>query len=169
MMAQAAGVVEPPSVQDEGYLLGPGDKIRITVYGEEALSGVYGISAQGTLSFPLIGELQAQGLSLSVLEQSIAAGLKDGFLVNPSVTMEMESYRPFYIMGEVRDPGSYDYVANMSVLNAVALAGGFTYRANEGAVEVMRRTGRKEETLNDVNVESVVLPGDIILVKERFF
>ena len=170
---QAAGLVEEQSAaqsfQNEAYILGSGDKIRITVYGEDDLSGVYGISAQGTVSFPLLGEVKAEGLNLPELEKTIVTGLKDGFLVSPSVAMEMESYRPFYIMGEVRDPGSYDYVANMSILNAVALAGGFTYRANRNNVDIVRKGRGKEIALEDIDVESVVVPGDIITIRERFF
>ncbi len=161
------------AAQEEGYRLGSGDKVKIVVYGEEELSGIYSVSGDGLISFPLIGEIKAAGLDLPALQSLIKSRLKDGFLVAPDVAMEIESHRPFYILGEVKQPGSYDYVANMNILEAVAMAGGFTYRADREKADVLRKQdreqGRNEKDMQAVKMESPARPGDIIVVRERFF
>ncbi|MCK6418588.1 MAG: polysaccharide export protein [Alphaproteobacteria bacterium] len=166
---QAAAITSPPPQADKNYRLGVDDVLRISVYGEPELTQTYRVGASGSLSFPLIGEVSVAGRTVAEVELLIAARLAEGYLVTPSVAVQVEMHRPFYILGEVRTPGSYAYVADMSIMNAVALAGGFTYRANRNAVEVVRTETGGNTTTQDVPIESKVTPGDIILVKERFF
>ena len=150
------------------YTLGAGDKLRITVFGEEDLSGEFEVDGGGFIALPLIGEVEAGGLSLRGIENRVVEILKNGFLKAPRVNVEVLNYRPFYILGEVKKPGSFPFVDGMTVLMAVALAGGFTYRAKKSDIIITRahdpkRAKRKAQT------DTVVLPGDIITVKERFF
>jgi polysaccharide export outer membrane protein len=152
----------------EGYKLGPGDRVRVTVFRHLDLSGEFQLDGGGAFAMPLVGEIQGGGLSARQLETEIEARLKDGgYLVNPQVGIEVLNYRPFYIVGEVNNPGSYQYVNGMTVINAVALAGGFSYRADQGDIIINRggSHGPKVQALLD----SEVLPGDIITVTERFF
>ncbi len=151
------------------YILGPGDKISITVYGEKDLTNDYIVSNVGNISIPLIGQVNVKGLNLSELENVIEQKLKDGYLKSPSVSAQISEYRPFYILGEVRTPGSYSFVSDMSVLNAVALAGGFTYRADKKTVEILRSQQTKSKIIRKIKVDEPLKPGDIILVRERFF
>lgn len=160
------GVAEAQSLVDRVYKLGVGDRLRVIVLGEGDLSGEFEIGSKGTINLPLIGEVDAEGLTISELEDNIEARLADGYLRAPNVTMEVTNYRPFYILGEVQGPGSYPYVNGMTVLNAVALAGGFTYRAREGEVLLSRDGSGTDLT---VPVTTQILPGDIITVRERFF
>lgn len=150
------------------YTVGSGDKLRITVFNEESLSGEFEVDGTGVLSMPLIGHVKARGLGLREIEKQIAAQLADGYIVNPRVSIEVLNFRPFYILGEVNNPGSYPYVDGMKVLNAVALAGGYTYRAREGELKVLRQgdASRQEQPVTE---DDPVLPGDIIKVPERFF
>lgn len=157
-----------PAATSLRYQLGSGDQIRVTVYGEEDLSGEFELDGEGTISLPLIGAVAVGNRSLSDAESLITAQLADGFLVNPRVSIEVLNYRPFYILGEVQDPGSYPYVSGMTVLNAVALASGFTYRASESKIEVTRRVDGVEQKMR-IELTAAVLPGDIIRVPERFF
>ena len=150
------------------YTLGSGDKVRVTVFQEEDLSGEFEVSGEGEISLPLIGSIMARGISLRQLERDIAGRLLDGFLKSPRVNIEVLNYRPFYILGEVKDPGSYPYVNGMSVLNAVALGGGFTYRAKKEKITIIRANNRSR-TPETVPPETYVLPGDVIRIEERFF
>jgi len=150
------------------YQLGAGDQIRVTVYGEEDLSGEFEIDGTGTISLPLVGSVVIGGNKVSDAEARIVALLVDGYLVTPRVSIEVLNYRPFYIIGEVKQPGSYPYVSGMTVLNAIALGSGFTYRASEKKVEITRRIDGKESKIS-VAVTAQVFPGDIIRVAERFF
>lgn len=152
----------------EAYRLGAGDRVRVTVFGQEDLSGEFELDGAGRLSLPLIQRVQAAGLTLNELEDAIANKLKPDFLKNPRVSVEVLNYRPFYILGEVKKPGSYPYVNGMTVINAVALAGGYTYRAKENKVTIVR-TGNIERKTIPANHDTVVLPGDVIQVPERFF
>ncbi len=161
----------PPSFFDEemgdAYVIGPSDKLRVTIYGEKDLSKVYKVDGLGVVSVPLIGQIKVAGITLRQAEQLLVLALSDGYLVDPSVAIEIAEFRPFYIMGEVRRPGSYNYIDGMSVLNAVAVSGGFTYRANTKNIEVIR--GNAQGDVSKVPPTAQVLPGDIIRVKERFF
>ena len=150
------------------YRLGTGDKVRIIVFGEDNLGGEYVVDGGGFIRLPLLGQLKAAGLSLSEFEQQMVTLLKDGYLVDPRVSVEVTNYRPFYIMGEVNKPGEYPYVSDMSVLNAIALAGGYTYRANQSSVYI-RRNGETTEQAVPADQNSKINPGDIIRVRERFF
>ncbi len=150
------------------YRLGSGDKVLVTVFRHEDLSGEFEVDGVGNVSLPLIGTLRAGGLSINELERAIIAGLRPDYLVNPQVSVAVTNYRPFYILGEVNAPGSYAFVNGMTVLNAVALAGGYTYRAREGRVNIERHApGREAKFVGDAG--TFVLPGDVIEVSERFF
>ena len=149
------------------YTLDSGDRIRIVVFRHEDLSGEFEVDGGGTFAMPLIGEINAAGLTARQLEERIATRLKDGYLVDPQVSIEVLNYRPFFILGEVNAPGSYPYVSGMSVINAVALAGGFTYRAKEDAIEIQRGGSGAPSVV--VTVDTPILPGDILRVPERFF
>ncbi len=168
----ASGPAAAQSGNAEGqqpiYRLDTGDELRITVFDEEDLSGEFDVNPSGVVSLPLIGEVAAQGRTLSELEDAIEAKLLDGYIRNPRVSIEVLNYRPFYILGEVNEPGSYPYVAGMTVLNAVALAGGYTYRARKERILVQRNGADKSEAAV-VGERAAVLPGDIITVDERFF
>jgi polysaccharide export outer membrane protein len=151
-----------------GYKLGAGDQFRVTVFRHEDLSGQFQVDGEGFFAMPLVGEIQGGGLSSRQLETEIEKRLKDGgFLVNPQVGVEVLNYRPFYIVGEVNKPGSYQYVNGMTVINAVALAGGFTYRADQDDIIINRGGSHGPEV--EALLDSEVLPGDIINVTERFF
>ena len=158
----------PPAYADSGYLLGPGDKIRVTVFGHEDLSGEFEVDAAGNVALPLIQSVPAQGLTPPALEKEIASRLEPDYLRDPKVSVEVLTYRPFYIYGEVMKPGSYPYVNGMTIHNAIALAGGFSYRARTSSVR-LRRTKDGTQTESDVPLETSVQPGDVIEVRERYF
>lgn len=153
---------------DEIYRLDSGDKLKITVYGEEDLSGEIEVDGEGTLSLPLIGEVTVKGMALREIENLISDKYRDGYLLSPKVSVELLNSRPFFILGEVNAPGSYPYVNGLTVLNAVAIAGGYTYRAKTSKFFVKRIVDGKTFEL-DADEASKVLPGDVIQVKERFF
>ena len=148
------------------YRLGSGDKLRVIVFGEEDLSGEFEVDGTGNVSLPLIGQVSAQGGTLRGFEEAIEEALRDGYLKNPRVSAEVLNYRPFYIIGEVEKGGEYPFVSGMHVLNAVALAGGYTYRANASKVFITRR-GQEHEfsAASDAKIQ----PGDVVRVPERFF
>ncbi len=150
------------------YRVGSGDNLRITVFGQEDLSGEFLVDGSGFLSMPLIGEVKAGGLTVREVEQAIVKKLKPDYLKNPSVSIGVLNYRPFYIIGEVKKPGSYPYVSGMTVVNAIALAGGYTYRARENKV-LITRARNPERKKQRANHDTAVLPGDVIEVPERFF
>lgn len=150
------------------YRLGPGDKVRVTVFGDDQLSGEFQVDANGAIAMPLIGNVDAGGRTTNELAANVVQKLQKDYLKNPKVSVEVIDYRPFYILGEVRNPGSYPYVNGMRVMNAVALAGGFTYRAREGHMKINRDVDGKMQEL-DADQATVVLPGDVIEVPERFF
>ena len=152
---------------DSTYKLGSGDKLRITVFGEDDLGGQYEVDGGGVVRLPLIGQVQAGGLTVLQFEDQVRSKLADGYLKSPRVSVEVTNYRPFYILGEVGKPGEYPYVNGMTVLNAIALAGGYTNRANVRSVYV-QRNGAKEQAL-PADATTRISPGDIIRVAERFF
>lgn len=166
----------PPAAAQEDlatlYRLGPGDKVRVTVYGEPDLSGEFEVDSSGSVSLPLVGEVPANALNLRQFERAIVDVLSDGYLVDPRVAVEVLNYRPFYIIGEVNSPGRYPYVSGMTLINAVAMAGGYTYRARQGRAEIRRGddSGDGDGEVMNVNDESMmILPGDVIRIPERFF
>ena len=150
------------------YRLGPGDKLKISVYNENKLSGTYKIDGNGKIDLPLIGTIKAKGVHVDGLRKRIAEQLKQGYLVSPSVTIEIIKFRPFYIMGEIGQPGGYEYVDGITVLNAVAISGGFTYRADREDIIIIRKQGGDKRRL-EVSPDARVMPGDTIQVEERFF
>ncbi|WP_395647905.1 polysaccharide biosynthesis/export family protein [Terricaulis sp.] len=165
---QVASNAVSPSQTSNAYRLGAGDKMHITVFGEETLTGDYEVTASGAVAFPLIGEVPALGLTPEELSRSIGTRLQRGFLRNPRVTTAMITYRPFFILGEVNNPGSYPYAAGLNVTSAVATAGGYTYRANRRRVFI-RRAGETQEHQFDLNSGVAIQPGDTIRIGERFF
>jgi len=152
------------TVELSGYTLGPGDQLNIKVVGAEDLTGDYPVTDSGTVSIPLIGDVKAAGLTRVQLEKEISQKLAQGYIRNPRVNVAIAKYRPFYIYGEVAKPGEYPYASGMKVLNAIATAGGFTYRANQTYV-IVQRHGEKAKALGATPIE----PDDVIEVPERLF
>jgi polysaccharide export outer membrane protein len=165
----SSAAVTPPVVGPPDYKLGTGDRVRIIVFGEDSLTGEFDVpGGSGLISFPLIGDVRASGLTVSDLRDEIEAKLKDGYLKDPHVSIEVLNYRPFYILGEVTKPGEYPYTSGLTVMNAVATANGFTYRADTRHVFIKRANDPKQIEY-PLNGNISVGPGDTILVKERFF
>lgn len=156
------------SASTAGYRLGHGDRVLVAVYGQQELTGEHTIDGAGNIAMPLIGTVQAGGGTSADLEVAIAERLSPEYLNDPKVTVQMLAYRPFYIIGEVKDPGSYQYVDGMVVMNAVALASGFTYRAREDEFYITRDID-PDRRRRIANPNSPVLPGDLITVRERYF
>jgi polysaccharide export outer membrane protein len=165
--AIAPGGAAPP--QDPGYKLGPGDHLRINVFNQKDLTGEYLVDGTGLLAFPLIGSVQAGGLTAHELERVIINKLKPDYLRDPNVNVVVLTYRPFYIVGEVKQPGSYPYVSGMTIINAIALAGGFTYRAKESSFYLTRSDKQGHKNRMDASPDTSVQPGDVITVRERYF
>ncbi|WP_428032922.1 polysaccharide biosynthesis/export family protein [Ancylobacter sp.] len=162
----------PPIAGDPGaqaeYVFGTGDKLRLTVFNEPSLSGEFEVNSSGVISIPLIGNIKAQGVTAHALESAVAQKLSSGYMRDPRVNIEVLQYRPFYIIGEVSKPGEYPYRNGMNIMSAVAVAGGFTYRANDQTVNI-RRAGQTQEYSYPVTTTTSVLPGDIVRVGERLF
>ena len=167
--AQAAYAAAPmPAAHDAGYRLDAGDKLRVVVYGQEGLTNTYAIDAGGSITMPLIGSVPARGRTPAGLAAEITGKLRNGYIREPSVAVEIESYRPFFILGEVAAPGQYPYVPNMSVESAVAIAGGFSPRARRDRVTLTHTDG-SGPTRVVVPLGTAVSPGDTVLVGERWF
>ena len=149
------------------YKLGVADRIRVTVFNEPTLSGSFLINADGSVSLPLIGNMRAAGTSAVELQALLEAKFAEGFLRNPQVGVEVLTYRPFYIYGQVTKPGEYPYSQGLSVLKAVALAQGFTYRANQ-KTPYLQRAGRDGKEVQ-VSIDAPVQPGDVIRIADRNF
>ncbi|UGV29079.1 polysaccharide export protein [Rhodopseudomonas boonkerdii] len=150
------------------YILGPTDRIRLKVYGEPDITGEYEVDANGNVSIPLAGQVKAAGLTTKQLERSITSALAKGIVRDPRVNVEMVAYRPFYILGEVKKSGEYPYRVGLTVLDAVATAGGYTYRANENKV-YLRRAGSTVEEIYPMDAPILLYPGDNVRVPERYF
>jgi polysaccharide export outer membrane protein len=161
-------VVSATRSPDSDYKLGPSDKVRVTVYGEEDLSGAFQIDGAGYVRLPLIGQVQAAGYSVFQLESLVENALDDGYLRNARVNIEVTEYRPFYIIGEVSKPGQYPYVSNMSMVDAVALAGGYTSKAVESAVYVRHESETQEHRVV-IDQLTKLRPGDVVRVPETAF
>jgi len=159
--------MEPQEILETVYTLDSGDRLKITVYGEDDLSGEFQVDGSGYISLSLIGEVRAKGLSLREMERTLVEKFKDGYLVDPRVSVEVLNYRPFYILGEVNNPGKYEYVSGINLFNAVAMAGGYTHRARRGQAEITRTN--PEKVIDDADHSTVILPGDVIYIRERFF
>lgn len=152
----------------ESYALGPGDKIRLTVFNEAALSGEFSVSGDGLLSLPLVGEIEATGKTTRAIASDVAGLLAQGYVVAPKVSMEVLAYRPYYILGEVVRPGRYPYAAGMTALNAIATAEGFSPRARRGEVRI-RRPGEPGEMRYRLTPDLRIQPGDTVRLTERYF
>ena len=150
------------------YKLGPNDRTRIIVYGQPTLTGEYVLDGNGVLAFPFIGNVPATGLTPAELQRVIADKLNPDYLRNPSVSVEVSSRRPYYVVGEVQKPGSYPFVTDMTVLNAIATAGGQTYRANMGSFYV-KRTQNGHTVRVAATQETKLQQGDTVEVRERYF
>lgn len=146
------------------YRLGSQDKISVTVFGEEDLSGDFELDGEGKVAMPLLGDIHLGNMTLREAEKAIADRLTPDYLLDPKVSIQVANYRPFYILGEVKSPGGYPFVNGMTVVQAVALAGGFTYRARTDNVVIVRSSSRQVASQT-----TAVMPGDIIEVPERFF
>ena len=150
------------------YRLGAGDKVKVTIFGEPDLSGTYSISGEGKVSAPLVGDIQAAGLTAPELQAALETTYRQGYLKDPKVNVEVMSFRPFYILGEVKLPGEYPYDNGMTVVKAVAMAQGFTYRADEKHVFIKHLNGIKEDEV-PLTSNAPVAPGDTIRIAERYF
>lgn len=152
------------------YVLGPGDRIRISVYGEDRLTGEYVVTSTGELSFPLIGNVKVTGLSVADLQSLLRNKLAAGYLKDPRITAEVLVFRPFYVLGEVARPGQYPYVDGLTIQQAIATAGGYTYRAKRSRIYLR---GPQQSSENEVDLKKNPLkpiqPGDTIRIGERFF
>jgi polysaccharide export outer membrane protein len=154
--------------EDGAYRLDAGDKLRIVVYGQEGLTNTYAVDAGGTITMPLIGAVPARGMTPRELAGAVAARLRKGYIREPYVAAEIETYRPFFILGEVAAPGQYPYVPGMTGEKAVAIAGGFTPRAQRSAVELTRMTPDGPMKAR-VPLTVPLKPGDTLSVGERWF
>lgn len=150
------------------YVLGAGDQIRVIVFGEDNLSGEFLVDGAGSISMPLIGEVQAKGKSIRDFQRNVEAALLNGYLNDPRVSAEVLNFRPFYILGEVEESGEYPFSSGLTVVNAVATAGGFTYRANQKVVFI-KRAGDSKEVQYVLTTTTPVQPGDTIRLVERRF
>jgi polysaccharide export outer membrane protein len=157
-----------PAAYDQQYRLDAGDRLRVVVYGQEGLTNTYTIDAGGSITMPLIGAVPARGLTPAGLATQISGRLRNGYIREPSVAVEIEAYRPFFILGEVAAPGQYPYVPNMSVESAVAIAGGFSPRAKRDDV-TLTRTDPHGSIRAVVPLGTPLNPGDTVLVGERWF
>lgn len=152
----------------EAYTLDSGDKLRVVVFGQDGISGTYLVDAGGNISLPLVGTVRARGVTTQHLASTIAARLKQGYVREPHVTVTIDAYRPFFILGEVTTPGQYPFVPNMTAENAIAVAGGFSPRAKKRTVELTRNAAG-QQFKGDVPLNYPMRPGDTIVVKERWF
>ena len=154
-------------VQQE-YRMGPGDRLNVTVFGQPDLSGEVVIDGTGRISLPLIGQVDANDKTITELQTEITVALDKDYIINPRVTVDVINYRPFFILGQVKKPGSYSYIEGMTVRMAVALAGGYTRRGRKDPVVIIRAND-PEQARQEVSPDALVLPGDIIEVERRIF
>jgi polysaccharide biosynthesis/export protein len=152
----------------DAYRLDSGDKLRITVFGQMDLTGEFGVDGAGRVALPFLEPLDARGKTTEEFSRGLEASLRESLLRNPSVSVEITQYRPFFILGEVTRPGQYPFVTGMTVKTAAAIAGGFTYRAATTSVTITRKLG--ENMLEGkASIDAPVMPGDTIVVTERLF
>lgn len=179
LMALGCGgdeILQPTSEEQQAILaeaaaphrLQTGEKIRVTVYGEQGLSGDYEIDPSGAVSLPLAGTVEAAGLTQSELEKRLTERFSSEYLRNPKVTVSITEFRPFYIVGEVEKPGAYPYTGGLNVLSAIAIAGGTTYRANRSKIYIQHagENGLKEYV---ASAAIPIMPGDVIQIPRRYF
>lgn len=161
----------PPAFHEvltQPYLLDAGDSVRITVFEQDALTNSYAVDQAGYISFPLVGAIAARGHTPTQIETQIAAKLRDGYVRDPDISVEVDRYRPIFIMGEVGAAGQYSYVPGMTVQKAIAAAGGFSPRAYQANVDVTREINGQVMT-GRVLTSDPLLPGDTVYVRERWF
>lgn len=170
VLAGCAGTARsyPAPEGPQDYLLGIGDTVNIIVYGQPDMTGEFTIEPNGTLSLPLIQDVPAAGFTARAVQDAITDALKPEYMVDPKVTVDIKAFRNIYILGEVNQPGQYPYIPNMTAMQAVAMAGGYTYRAREGTAELTRHV---KGALNTFTVEDrmMIKPGDTIVVGRRWF
>ena len=169
---EVAVVAPPPpdfGPDDPPYTLDSGDRLRIVVFGQDGITNSYTVAASGHVTLPLIGSVGARGHTTEQLVRIIADRLRRGYIREPHVAIEVEAYRPFFILGEVTFPGQYPYVPNMTVETAVAIAGGFTPRAYRWEVQIDRPAGPGGRSRGSVPLLTRVRPGDTVIIKERWF
>ncbi len=178
-MAAAQTVAAPPAassppaasdsvIRDGSYQLAPGDKVNVTIFDEPDMSGEFVVSSAGNISFPLIGNIDVQNMTLDAFQAALVQRLSPNYLRDPKITVSVLNYRPYYILGEVNAPGEYPYIDNLNVLNAIAKAGGFTYRAKTTKIFI-RRANESAEKPYSLDADTKVAPGDTIRVTERYF
>lgn len=163
MSAASFAAQHPAQVQ-----LGAGDKLKIELYGDDALSGEYEVASDGTVSLPLVGALPAAGKDLAGFTTSVETALSKGFYTAPKVSVQLLAVRPVYVLGEVNRPGSFPFVPDLTLAKVAALAGGYTYRANTGLIAI-RRSGMNEEVVVRADQALALAPGDTVRVLERFY
>jgi polysaccharide export outer membrane protein len=149
--------------------LGPNDRLRVTVFGQPTLTGEYTLDGNGVLAFPLIGNVPANGVTTNQLQQAIAGKLEPDYLVNPNVSAEIVTRRPFYVIGEVQKPGNYPYVSDITAVNAIAMAGGFTRRARKNDFYIRRLDKDGKMVRIEASAGTVLQAGDTLEVRERVF
>jgi polysaccharide export outer membrane protein len=153
---------------NQPYMLDAGDRVRITVFDQDELTNTYSVDQSGYIAFPLVGAVPARGRTVQQMESQIAAKLREGFLRNPDVSVEVDQYRSIFIMGEVGSAGQYAYAPGMTVQNAIAAAGGFSPRANQANADITRTINGRVLT-GRVLISDPLLPGDTVFVRERLF
>jgi polysaccharide export outer membrane protein len=174
MLASCADGPDAPSAElkpqqvSRVYRLGVGDKVKLSVYGENDLSGSFEVDALGNVALPLIGEMPAKGRPIGEFRDNVARKLSNGYLINPRVAVEVINYRPIFVHGEVRNGGEFPFKNGLKLRDAIAVAGGYTYRANKNHV-LLTREGEVEEVRVALPTDLDVLPGDNIRIPERFF
>lgn len=163
-------VVPPPPTAtiDASYKLSPGDRVIINIYNQAELSGEFTLDGDGRFSMPLIGTVDANGMTPLDLEAALVRRFKPDYLVNPRIFVQVANYRPYYLIGEVATKGAFPYQPGLSYLEAIANAGGFTYRAKTGYVYVIRGEDPEQEEIK-LSIDEKVQPGDIIRIAERLF
>ncbi len=162
------GYASAPATYQPAYTLDAGDKLRIVVFGQDGITNSYTVGVDGSVNLPLVGSVPARGFTTQQLSQMISERLKQGYVREPHVSVEVEAYRPFFILGEVTTPGQYPYVASMTAETAIAIAGGFSARANKRTVE-LTRNAPGQQFKGDVPLNYPLRPGDTVVVKERWF
>lgn len=173
VLSGCATAYRPPSpafheILQQPYRLDAGDRLRVTVFEQDALTNTYVVDKAGYIAFPLVGAVPARGHTVKEIESNVAQKLAQGFIRNPDVSVEVDRYRPFFILGEVTTGGQYTYVPGMTVQNAIAIAGGFTPRANQDTVDITRQINGKVLT-GRVPITDPILPSDTIRIRERIF
>ena len=166
--SSVAGGEPPVPLAGQPVPLGPGDRLHVTVYGQDVMTNDYMVDRDGSVALPLVGRIEIGGMVTADAEAAIRKKLAKGIVVDPNVTVDVIQYRPIYVIGEVNKPGAYDYTSNIVMINAVALAGGFTYRAGKDGVTVLRGSEASAQRYKATQT-TALQPGDVVVVPERFF